>query len=196
MTDRPILFSAPMIRVILREIAAPGTGKTRRRLYVRRGQDPNAPEHLARRLANGLDAAEPGECWEWKRTHNGQGYGELRVAGRMVYAHRLAFELAGGTIPEGLHILHECDNPRCINPEHLTVGTRSKNMRDCHARGRSKIPSPKMHGEANGASKLKASDVSAIRKMLGEGLPQASIAQKFGVSQSNISRIKRGKGWT
>ena len=189
MSDKPIIFSAPMVRALL------DGRKTRRKLYVRKGEDPLAPEQLARRLANGLDAAEPGKCWEWQRSHNGQGYGTLRVAGQTVYAHRLALELSGREIPAGLDVLHECDNPRCINPEHLGVGTRSKNMADCHVRGRSRIPSPRMKGESNGGATLTATDVAAIREAIGRGEVQRTIAARQGVSQTLVSAIKRGRLW-
>ncbi len=189
MADRPILFSAPMVRALL------DGRKTRRKLYVRKGCDPCAPEHLARRLANGLDTAEPGQCWEWRRTHNGQGYGELRVAGRMIYAHRLAYELSKGPIPAGFDVMHACDNPRCINPDHLSAGTRNTNMADCHARGRSKIPSPRMRGETNGAAKLSGAQVQEIRGRLAAGETQRSIAADYSVSQSLVSAIKRGRLW-
>lgn len=189
MKEKPILFSSPMVRAILEG------RKTRRRLYVRKGEDSNAPEHLARRLANGLGAAEPGQCWEWHRAHNGQGYGTLTVNGRAAYAHRLAFELSGGVIPKGFDVLHECDNPRCINPAHLSTGTRSENMADCHARGRSRIPSPRLKGEANGAAKLTTEQVQRIRAQLARGSTQQSLADQFGVSQAAIGKIARGESW-
>ena len=189
MTDRAIHFKGPMVRAIL------DGRRVRRRLYVKKGEDHNSPEHLARRLANGLDAAEDGMCWEWTRTHNGEGYGTLTVDGRRVYAHRLAFELAGGEIPDGLDVLHECDNPRCINPEHLSAGTRSKNMADCHARGRSRIPSPRMTGESNGSAKLTKEEVAEIRKAIERGEVQRAIGARYGVSQTLVSAIKRGRLW-
>lgn len=189
MTDKPIIFSAPMIRALL------DGRKTRKRIYVRKGEDFNSPEHLAKRLANGIDAAPEGECWEWQRSRNQHGYGTLTVKGRRAYAHRLAYELAKGPIPLGMHILHECDNPRCINPDHLIAGTQSKNMADCHARGRSRIPSPRMRGESNGSAKLSQKQVDAIRDGLAAGVTQKQLATRFGVSQTLISRINTGRIW-
>ncbi len=194
MADHPILFSAPMICAILREIEKPGMGKTRRRIYSP-GHETD-PAHLVRRLANGIESANDGECWEWQRHRNNHGYGKLTINGHGYYAHRLAYELSKGPIPKSLDVMHECDNPACINPDHLVVGTRSKNMADCHARGRSRMPNPRMRGESNGASKLRASDVPIIRQMLREGRTQATIARQFGVSQTAISAIKRGKVWS
>lgn len=189
MADRPIIFSAPMVRALL------DGRKERRRLYVRKGVDQNSPEHLARRLANGLDDAEQGKCWEWQRTRNQYGYGTLTINGRRTFAHRLAYELGKGAIPFGMHVLHECDNPRCINPAHLCVGTRSKNMADCHARGRSRIPSTRMTGESNGSAKLTSDAVRIIREGLSAGVTQQRLADRFGVSQALIGRINRGEIW-
>lgn len=189
MTARPILFSAPMIKALLA-----GT-KTKRKLYVRKGEDPNAPDHLARRLANGLERAVEGQCWTWTRSTNSAGYGTLTVAGRARYAHRLAYELAKGPIPKGADVMHSCDNPACINPDHLEVGTRSQNMADCHARGRSRIPKPILRGEQNGAAKLTAEQVVDIKQRLGNGETQQTIADDFGVSQTLISAIKLGRLW-
>ena len=189
--DHPMLFSPPMILALLREAKEPGTGK--RKIYCR-GKE-NHPEHLARRLVNGISPKGENECWQWEKTNNNHGYGTLTINGRTRYAHRLAYELSYGPIPAGLDVMHDCDNPACINPNHLRVGTRSQNMADCHARGRSRIPAPSLRGEANGAAKLTASAVDEIRRLLAEGMTQRSVGERFGVSQSTISKIKMRKAW-
>lgn len=189
MTERPILFSVPMIRAIL------DGRKVRRKLYVRKGENCLSPEHIARRLANGLDEAIDGQCWEWRRATNPDGYGVLTLDRKTKLAHRLAYELAKGQIPDGLDVMHSCDNPLCINPDHLEAGTRSKNMADCHARGRSKIPTPILKGEANGSAKLTGTIVAEIKAGLASGVPQQRLADRFCVSQSLVSKIHRGVLW-
>jgi hypothetical protein len=186
---RPILFAGSMVRASLEE------RKTRRKLYVRKGEDPTASEHLARRLANGLDSAVDGECWNWTRSTNGCGYGTLRVAGRTVYAHRLALELSGEKIPESAHVLHACDNPRCINPAHLSTGTRSDNMKDAVTKGRLAPVPVSFPGEVNPASRLSEEGVRSVRRLAANGLKQSEIAERHGISQSQVSNIVRRRAW-
>lgn len=187
--ERGIIFGAEMVRAILEG------RKTRRKLYVRSGEDPNAPEHLARRLANGLDAAPEGGCWEWTRSRNNSGYGTLTVRGRRAYAHRLAYELAGGSLAPEDHVLHSCDNPRCINPAHLSAGSRSANMRDAARKGRLRTPRVVKSGSDNPAAKLDEVVVRSIRRLLAKGCTQAEIADRHDISQSQVSNIARGRQW-
>lgn len=187
--ERPILFSGEMVRAILEG------RKTRKKQYVSASGDPMSAEHLVRRLANGLDKAPEDGCWEWARSTTEDGYGRMTVDGRTVFAHRLAFELSGHEIGEGQHVLHRCDNPRCIRPDHLFAGTRSDNMRDCVSKGRHGGPPSPSFAELNPASKLTASEVSEIRSRLASGETQASLADMYGVSQSAIGKIHRRETW-
>ena len=77
-----------------------------------------------------------GFCWEWQGANNGAGYGLLRVNAKNVYAHRFAYEMMWGPIPEGNYVMHRCDNPRCVRPVHLDVGTAADNALDKVAKGR------------------------------------------------------------
>ncbi|WP_291163360.1 helix-turn-helix domain-containing protein [Gemmatimonas sp. UBA7669] len=189
MRERPILMSAPMVRALLN-----GT-KAKRKLYAPRGVSPADPVHLARRLANGLSTAEDGQCWIWQRTKNNAGYGTLRVEGRTIYAHRLAFLLAGNDLGPDQHVLHACDTPACINPDHLSSGSRSANMQDAARKGRLRVPRFALIGSANPASKLSVLDVAAIRELARDGWSQSKLAEAFNVSQSQISNIVRGRQW-
>ena len=78
----------------------------------------------------------PAECWPWMAARSGNGYGYLKIGGRMVRAHRVAYELEHGPIPAGAYILHSCDVPTCCNPDHLRVGDHAENMADMVVRRR------------------------------------------------------------
>ncbi len=142
-------------------------------------------------------AVEPGGCWVWMAGTDRYGYGVItrKRAGKNINkrAHRLSWEISKGTIPNGLHVLHRCDNPPCVNPEHLYLGTHLDNMRDRLERGwfkRGYAP----RGKSNGNSKLTGEQVKEIRK-LSETMTHQSIAEIFHISQSHTTNIINGKSW-
>lgn len=134
-----------------------------------------------RRFWRKVDVGMPSECWEWKKGKTSGGYGVSTLDGQKQYAHRIAWKLIYDTIPNGMCILHRCDNPDCVNPSHLFLGTQADNMHDMIAKGRKVW-----------ASKLMAAQVLAIRE---SPLPQKELAETYGVDQSTISRIKHRKDW-
>lgn len=130
------------------------------------------------------------ECWPWTGCTTANGYGRAsRDGGANVLAHRRAYELVFGAIPDGLVVLHQCDTPACVNPAHLRIGTQHDNMLDCVAKGRA------ARGEKNGRAKLSTSDVRAIRRATRRALSFREIANAFGVSTKTISRINRATTW-
>jgi hypothetical protein len=139
-------------------------------------------------------------CWLWQGGTNEGGYGSLSLRrGVKIYAHRLSFELNIGPVPLGLWVLHRCDNPRCVNPAHLFVGTRADNMRDAHQKGRTwfqvqpdKLPRGATHHKAK-LDEVKAGDVRA-RYAVG-GVTQRTLAEEYNVSQSTIQAVLSGRNW-
>ena len=125
-------------------------------------------------------------CWLWTASTNGHGYGVIGADGKLQKAHRVSWNLANGPVPEGLCVLHRCDTPPCVNPGHLFLGSHAENMADMNAKGR------EARGEANGQSKLTATQVVEIREASGT---QTAIAARFGVSRRQISCIRAGKYW-
>jgi len=127
------------------------------------------------------------DCWFWKGEITNMGYGRIRVKGKNIGAHRLAFELAKGKIPEGMLVLHSCDVRSCVNPDHLRVGTQKQNQEDARLRNRT------CFGEKNNKSKLTEEDVVAIRK---DSRTLKEIAKDYCVkSASTICYIKSKKTW-
>lgn len=138
------------------------------------------------------------DCWLWTGETNNQGYGRfcLYPAGRRVreFAHRFAYALATCQDIRGLVVLHACDNPRCCNPAHLSVGTQLDNMADARAKGRT-VPPPRITGSQMWNAKLTEASVVAIRQQYAAGTTQRALAAKFGVEPSSISQVVLGKSW-
>lgn len=139
---------------------------------------------------------DPIGCWRWTGYRNKKGYGQFRLNGKMVSAHRVAYMLAHSmdSIPEGMCILHNCDNPECTNDDHLYLGTNQDNMYDRDRKGRQSHQSINV-GERNGSSKLTEEKVRLIRLRIKKGDAQQVIAKEFDVSQGAISQINQNKHW-
>lgn len=122
-----------------------------------------------------------------------QRYARVKVDGRSVAVHRLAWERVHGPIPRGLNVLHHCDNTKCYEITHLFLGTQADNMADCKAKGRYAHVGPK--GERHGMAKLTESVVRRIRQHAAEGKRQADIALIYGVTLDTVNRIVRRNTW-
>ena len=142
---------------------------------------------------------QPSGCWTWKFRTTKHGYGQLsrQRHGKVMNlnAHRVAYATFIGPIPDGLMVCHSCDNRRCINPNHLFLGTATDNMRDAVTKGRLRIPSHRPRGEANANAKLTAHQVAEIRRLKGQ-YSRSALAIKYGVSLRCIGMIHSGKTWT
>ena len=133
-----------------------------------------------------------GNCWLWTGTRHRMGYGRFKLNGKMMYTHRIMWELKNGPIPDDLFVLHKCDNPPCCNPEHLELGDHSKNISDAIARGLYTTPDQK--GEKHSQARLSEKDVLEIRKLY-HLFSNRELAIRFGVSRSLICEIYKRKKW-
>jgi len=140
-----------------------------------------------------LIASPSDGCIIWPG-HSVGGYGRIKIAGRPRRAHRVAWECLKGAIPDGLLVCHKCDVPLCVNPAHMFLGTAADNLADMYAKGRQITPGPKVprKGEGCAAAVLTAPQVDLIR---GDGRSQREIARAYGISKSQVGRIKRGEHW-
>jgi len=131
-------------------------------------------------------------CWEWRGTTK-NGYGLISWAGRQTYAHRLAYELTTGESPAGLEVMHSCDNPPCVNPAHLRVGTHAENQADMARKGRA--GGPGLPGERNPNAKLTADKVRELRRLRSEGWTYRRLATRYGMTRSPITNAAKGETW-
>lgn len=127
-------------------------------------------------------------CWLWTAASDYLGYGQFSVGGRMIKAHRYAWEQQNGPIAPGLIACHKCDTPACVNPDHLFLGTHKANAVDRGRKGRHR----RTGGESNSSAKLTLAQVGQI---LVDSRPRFAIAHAYGVSPQTISDIRTGKRW-
>jgi hypothetical protein len=133
----------------------------------------------------------PGKCWEWLGARNVDGYGQIGENGRNQRAHRISWRLKHGYLPANICVCHRCDNPCCVNPDHLFLGDHFENMADKGEKGRSRSA----RGASHHSNRLSEDDVLTIRGLLANGATQAGLARQYRVGESAIGAIKRGKNW-
>lgn len=153
----------------------------------------NAERDL-RELLESRSRGQPNGCrvWTYLDGRPYTWYAEFSLNGRLVYAHRISYEVHRGPIPPGFHVLHSCDNPPCIEPTHLSVGLPVANAQDRESRGRGR----QRCGENAGKARLTETQVLEIRAGFKcGGITKAQLARKFGVSQTAIRAILTGKTW-
>ena len=149
-------------------------------------------EALVDRLVAGMKLRSDG-CWIWMKGKDKDGYGLERMPGTRLTrrAHRMSWEVRNGAIPAGLMVLHRCDEPSCINPGHMFLGTALDNAKDRDQKGRGGWASGEDHGQA----KLTKADVSAIRALMAAKASREEVARRFGVSETSIHNVIHGLTW-
>jgi hypothetical protein len=144
------------------------------------------------RFWTNIEKNRDNDCWRWTGALRIRDYGSYYYNGRNQLAHRVSWQINFGPIPDGIHVLHTCDNPSCVNPEHLRLGTHQDNMADRDAKGRQYD----RNGEKNGRAKLTSEDVNNIRMQYSSGsITRKSLADKFNVNIGTIGRALSGRTW-
>jgi len=160
----------------------------------------------AERFRLRVDTATSG-CWLWQGAQDANGYGRFKSDYGVVLAHRFAYELWVGPVGAGLCVLHRCDTPACVRPDHLFVGTKADNTADMMAKGRNRNGSVvgmtrrgnhyelQARGEKIGAAKMTADSVRNLRTDRAGGLTMAQLADKYGLSMATVHSIVHRRYW-
>lgn len=149
---------------------------------------PVYPAAVRGRLMSHIEMS--GDCWVWTGHRTSNGYGRITVLGKVRLSHRVSWAVHHGPVSDGMRVLHRCDNPPCINPAHLFLGTSADNNADMRAKGRDAV----LAGERNGRAKLTAQQVREIRAaVLVED--KATVARRFRISRRTVLRIVVGDIW-
>ena len=163
------------------------------RIVLRRDAKP-----LSTRLWSRVDMSEGSNgCWLWQGSVNINGYGQIRlepvgnaIRGAKSTTHRVAWVLKHGPSPDGMNVCHRCDNPRCVNPAHLWLGTHAANLADMKSKGRA------ARGDRSGTAKLNSKKVLIIKRLLFLGHCNAvELSELLGVSATTIDSIRNQKSW-
>jgi hypothetical protein len=137
-----------------------------------------------------VNNSNEGGCWHWQAGTNDDGYGKFRWGKQMIGSHRASYMIFVGDIPENKIIAHKCDNPPCVNPDHLWLADIIENVQDRDRKLRTG------RGEKNRHAKLKESQVMEIKKLIEQGKNNTQIAAFYPVDRSVISRIRHKKAWS
>jgi hypothetical protein len=164
------------------------------------GKEPVVQIHVTRkqidrfwRLVNRTD--DPDGCWEYTGQRDKYGYGRIGIFYKEYFAHRIAYMASKGNIPEGMKILHTCDNPPCCNPRHLKPGTQADNIRDAAQKGRLVIPNP-IRGQDHPYTNLTDDQVIEMRRIHAEGgITYVELGKMFGITTSSARYIVIRKRW-
>lgn len=155
----------------------------------------NTPDRLRRMLWQDKVALTESGCWEWQGSKYNTGYGEVWRNGKKDLAHRVSYELKNGPLSEGEIVMHRCDNPVCVNPEHLFKGSQRDNVLDMYGKGRRNFDGV-ARGSKNGNSKLTWEEVREIRRLRSTGKYKLrELGEMFGVHLTLISLIANNKIW-
>lgn len=147
-------------------------------------------EATIKRFWSKVAVGELNECWEWQAYKTPAGYGDFGIGCEIERAHRVSWMISNNSgIPPGLVIRHLCNNPSCVNPAHLALGTHGDNVRDKVESGR------QLRGSGVPSAKLTETDVHEIKKLLSAGVTHSEIGARFGVVRCNITAIANGKSW-
>ena len=155
-----------------------------------------------KRFWDKVDIKSSLECWDWQASKNHKGYGKFTFQYQYWRSHRFAWYITNGDIPEGMHVLHNCDNVKCCNPNHLRLGTNSENAKDRKDRNRymsgdrNYFYGKHFSGELAASSKLKSTEVSQIKDLYKNGVyNMTQLGQLYNVSKTTTRMAIRGFTW-